>query len=168
MATLQSTEKGVQSMANHITINRQTYSSVNQMPPDVRRQYEAAMQLLSNNTAAAAGDVNISTSGIAPTPHTFNTVTHMTASRIVVNGKEYARWEDVPAEARAAFQAAGVNPQMPFAPGAKRVAHAMQTGNAYQLSFSSSSRRISLSLTTVIILLIIILLLGLCIGFFLR
>jgi hypothetical protein len=159
-------------VASQITINGQTYSSVEQMPADVRRQYDAAMQLLSKKpdllSDASPGDVSISTTGGGDLAHpTFKTVTQMTTSRIVINGKEYARWDDVPAEARAAFQSAGVQPELHRAPGARRVADRAAIANAHQLNYSSSSR-ISLSLTTLIILLIIILLLGVFVGHLLR
>jgi hypothetical protein len=98
-------------VSQHITINGRTYASVNEMPPEVRRQYESAMQMLAKGRGGLAGDVagsdvNISTQGSDPAHH--KTVTKMTASRIVINGKEYSQWEDVPPEARAAFQSAGI------------------------------------------------------------
>ena len=62
-------------MAGHITINGHTFSSVDQMPADVRRQYETAMRLLSKNAGAvahaSAGDVNISTTGSDAAHHTL-------------------------------------------------------------------------------------------------
>jgi hypothetical protein len=161
-------------MANHITINGQTYFSVEQMPADVRQQYEAAMRLLPQNAgefadAVAGGDVNISTTGSDPAGHrTFKTVTKMTSHRILVNGKEFARWEDVPAEARGAFHsAAGVNPKLPLASGAKVVTGTTRVANAYQLNYTSSST-ISLSLSTLIVLLILVLLLGVGVGYLLH
>jgi len=155
-------------VANHITINGQTYSSVGDMPPDVRRQYEAAMQLVAKNGAAAsaaAGDVSINTTGGDPMAPLSKTLTEISARRIVVNGKEYDRWEDVPQEARAAFQAVGVNPQMPFARAARRAANASQIANAYQLN--SSSFRISISPATLVIVVIFILLIGIFLGYLL-
>jgi hypothetical protein len=134
-------------MSNHITINGKTYSSVDEMPPDVRRQYETAMQFLHSKNAgplpdASAGDVNVSTT-----------------SRIVVNGKAYSRWEDVPPGARPAFQPSGVGTGIPFAPGAKQVA------NTFQLN-SNSSTSVSLPLLGLIILLLFVLVIGVFIGIF--
>lgn len=158
-------------MASHITINGRTYTSIDQMPPDVRRQYELAMHRLSRNTVAhteaTVGDISISTSGIAPTPHTFKTLTKLTTSRFVINGKEYARWEDVPAEDKAALKAAGASPQMPFADGSEPFGNAMPMGNGYRLNYNSSST-VSLSLIALIILVIVVLLLGVGIGFLLH
>jgi len=99
-------------MSHHITINGHTYTSVDVMPPEVRRQYEAAMQTLAGgggklSRMVADSEVDIATQGGDPMQRPFETVTKMTANRIVVNGKEYGRWEDVPAEARVAFQKAG-------------------------------------------------------------
>lgn len=103
-------------MANHITVNGQTYTSVDEMPFDVRRQYEAAMQLLSRNTGApgsgAKRNINISATGSDPSHRVLKVVTQTKASRIVVDGKEYG-WEDVPPELRAALQSAGVAPLKP-------------------------------------------------------
>ena len=66
-------------MASHITINGHTYSSVDEMPSDVRRQYEAAMQLLSRNSGVLAdhapGNISISTTGSDPARRTFKVVT---------------------------------------------------------------------------------------------
>jgi hypothetical protein len=120
-------------MASHITINGHTYSSVEQMPADVRRQYEAAVRLLSKNVGAVGhvsdGDVNISTTGSDAAHHTLR----VSASRIVVNGKEYGCWEEVPPEVRTVFQSAGADPQMPFAAGTKQVAGATQIAEGFQL-----------------------------------
>jgi hypothetical protein len=125
--TLEFAVKEVHPMARHITINGQTYFSIDDMPADVRRQYEAAMQLISKNRGApaddSAGDISISTGGDG-SPLGFQSVTNVTSRRIVINGREFARWEDVPAEVQAAFQSAGANPQMPFAPRAMPVADA--------------------------------------------
>ncbi|HUB24800.1 MAG TPA: hypothetical protein VL992_05170 [Tepidisphaeraceae bacterium] len=101
-------------MSHHITINGHTYTSVDVMPPEVRRQYEAAMQTLAGgggklSRMVADSEVDIATQGGDPMQRPFETVTKMTANRIVVNGKEYGRWEDVPAEARVAFQKAGID-----------------------------------------------------------
>jgi hypothetical protein len=151
----------------HITINGRTYASVDEMPADVRRQYEAAMHFMAKSHSAvanaSAGDVSISTTGSGP-GHTFKTVA---TSRIEYNGREYAHWEELPPDARAAFQAAGVNLQMPFAPGTKQIADATQIASAYQLKYNSSSG-ITLSLNTLIIILIIVLMLGVCVGHFLH
>lgn len=107
----------------HITINGQAYASVNDMPPAVRRQYESAMQMLHENGGRPANigtdsDVNITTRvGAGPMHHTRITTVKSTARRIVVNGIEYTRWQDVPSGARAAFQDAGVGTEA-FAPSA--------------------------------------------------
>jgi hypothetical protein len=95
-------------MSNHITINGQTYASVDQMPSEIRRQYEAAMQKFAADVgvpvSAADSEVTISTQDRDPTHH----VSRVDVRRFMVNGKEYHDLKDVPAEARAAFQEAGL------------------------------------------------------------
>jgi hypothetical protein len=156
-------------MAHHITINGQTFSSVDDMPPDIRRQYDAAMQFLSKTAGAApldqpGHDISISSRADDGTHHTFKTVTKMTTSRFVVNGKEYDRWEDVPLALRAIFKSAGVGPQFPPANDARQFADPKQIADKYQLNYNASSN-LSFSLTTLIILLVITLLVGICIGY---
>jgi hypothetical protein len=81
-----------------ININGKTYSSVDEMPPDVRKQYEQTMQNLMadkdhdgipdllEHPSASTGKVGVST-----------------AQSITVNGQHYDRVEDVPAEFRDAI-----------------------------------------------------------------
>jgi hypothetical protein len=160
-------------MSTHITINGQTYNSIQDLPPDIRRQYEAAMQLLSKNSGLPidpkAGDVLISTTA-DPGHHAFKTFSTMTTSRIVINGKEYSRWEDVPFASRALFKTAFASAHMPLPPDPNSLAGPNQTmdpkqiANQYQLNYNSSSG-ITFSLTTLIFLLIITLLIGICVGY---
>jgi hypothetical protein len=132
------------------------------MPPDIRRQYETAMKLLSENTHmlahASPGDINISTSGSDPTHRVFKTVTTMTGThRIVVNGKEYARLEDVPLSARAALKLAGVGSQIPHAPVVNQIPDGYQLNNSSTVSFSRA---------TLTFLLLFAMLVGVCVGIF--
>ena len=133
-------------MSPHITINGRTYSTIEEMPPDVRREYETAMQVLSRNAGPLAnpsgGDVNVS----------------MT-SRIVVNGKAYSRWEDVPPGARAAFQSGGVSRVIPLGAAAKQLPTSLPLN-------TNSSTTISLPLAAMIILLLFALVVGIFVGIF--
>ena len=72
------------------------------MPPNVRRQYEFAMGLVAGkdgipdilqgeDTAVKAENGNLINSNI---------LSALTTTRILVNGQEYSRWEDVPATIR--------------------------------------------------------------------
>lgn len=99
-------------MKARITINGQTYSSVEEMPPDVRRQYEFAMGALADEDANGIPDIlegkdvplNTATAGLLKS----GIVSNVTTSRVTVNGQEYSQWEDVPAAIRDVIEKAGV------------------------------------------------------------
>jgi hypothetical protein len=97
-------------MSKHITINGQTYASVEEMPPGVRKQYEEAMRLLASEATGDAGDVNLTTTGNSSGGHTSKTYRTVTSTRFKVNGKEYDRWEDIPLAVRTAMEVAGMGP----------------------------------------------------------
>ena len=86
-----------------ITVNGKTYSSVDEMPPDVRRQYEQAMQsAMADRDGNGVPDIfEHPTSAGSATSVGVNSVQHFT-----VNGKSYDRIEDVPAEFRHAMEKA--------------------------------------------------------------
>ena len=88
-----------------ITVNGRTYHSVEEMPPPVRREYERAMaDLMADRDANGVPDVM---EGKPPPPGGRSVVTQFTQSqRYVVNGQEYSRLEDVPAEYREALSQA--------------------------------------------------------------
>jgi hypothetical protein len=98
-------------MQTRITVNGVEYNSVDQMPPDVRRQYERAMGTLADTDRNGVPDIleggmaSSLTSRSSRDPEVVSTV--VTSSKIVVNGREYARWEDVPPEIRRLVQSAG-------------------------------------------------------------
>ena len=157
-------------MSHHITINGRTYASLDEMPPEVRRQYESALQMLAKNGGnlppnAAGSDLNISTQS-DPAHHTFKTVAKMSGSRVVVNGKEYSRWEDVPAAARAALQNAGIGAELQNIAGAQslpsQIGYQANVGNS-RVSLDSSGN-VTLGLGAFIVLLLLALLGGLFIG----
>jgi len=97
-------------MSTRITVNGREYASIDEMPPDVREQYRRAMNLLADRDGNGVpdilerGGVNVTSDGRAVN------VSSVVSSRIVVNGQEYTRWDDVPADVRAAMQRAGVKP----------------------------------------------------------
>ena len=101
--------------AKRIVIDGRTYQSVEEMPEDIRRKYEQAIQALGNVNKNSIPDA-LETLNIfadkdqngAPdivenlvTAH--NTVSQM---KIVVDGKEFDGVENLPAEARARFDEA--------------------------------------------------------------
>ncbi len=78
---------------NRITINNRTYGSVEEMPPDVRAQYERAMAALPDENHNGVPDILEQ-----------NGATHVskitTVTRLVINGREYSSLEDVPPDLR--------------------------------------------------------------------
>jgi hypothetical protein len=160
-------------MVKHITINGQTYASVEDMPPEIRQQYEAAMQILATNAPAgigkvSTGDVSISSEGSDPAHHIFKTVTKVTSSRFVVNGKEYSHWDDVPPEARAALETAGVGAR-PLATGTHHSLPAnlsqIQSGCLIEPASLNSSSSVTVGLGTLAVLLLAAILAGIFIAY---
>jgi hypothetical protein len=74
-----------------ITINGQSYESVDQMPPEVRKQYETAMSMLADRDGNGIPDV---LEGKGEGPKALASVT-----RVVVNGKTFSAGE-VPEQLR--------------------------------------------------------------------
>jgi hypothetical protein len=93
-----------------ITINGQTYSHIEQMPPEVRRQYEAAMGMLADKDRNGIPDILEGKDAPPPpdggNPATRNFVAKFETTRIRVNGQEYSRWEDVPQAVRDSIEKA--------------------------------------------------------------
>ena len=80
-----------------IVIDGKTYNSVNEMPEDVRRQYEQAMSSLKDQNGNRVPDIVENTAGASVVGN---------AIRILVDGKEFNRIEDLPPEARAKYETA--------------------------------------------------------------
>jgi len=96
-----------------IVIDGKTYSSVEEMPEDVRQKYELALQALSDTNGNHVPDVleNIlldeDKDGQPDILKNVGVTTHVTSHmKIIVNGKEFNRMEDLPPEARAKYEAA--------------------------------------------------------------
>lgn len=81
-----------------ININGKTYSSVGEMPPDVRKQYEQAMQ-----TMMADKDHNGIPDILEHPSASTGKVGLSTAQSFTVNGQHYDRLEDVPEQFRDAI-----------------------------------------------------------------
>ena len=81
----------------HIVIDGRVYTSVDEMPPEVRAQYEQAMRALQDENRDGAPD-------IFEAPSSPQIVTNLT--KFVVDGMEYDRLEDLPPEARARYEQA--------------------------------------------------------------
>lgn len=99
-----------------IVIDGKTYHGVNEMPADVRRQYEQAMQSLGNAMGSHAADAFGSAAGvfrdkdqdgvpdILESMTTSSTVVRST--KIIVDGQEYNDLASLPPEARARYEEA--------------------------------------------------------------
>ena len=159
-------------MSNHITINGQTFASVEEMPPELRREYDLAMQMLARNSGGPGGkqdgDVSISTESSDPAHHSVKTVARMTTQRIIVNGREYHDLSDVPAAARAALHEAGLGAAAPrsVAPGSGPIgtSRTPARGSLQDLTLDSSTT-ITIRPSTLVILILCGLLAGLVVGF---
>ncbi len=81
-----------------IVINGVTYNRIDEMPPDVRAQYEALGNLLADRDQNSIPD-------IAENAMPRN-ATVIQTSAIIHKGKTYARPEDLPPDARAQYEKA--------------------------------------------------------------
>jgi hypothetical protein len=79
-------------MSTKITVNGQTYSSADEMPPDVRAKYDRAMAAMADRDNNGIPDVLEHPAQ----PGQTNVGVVRTNTRIVVNGKEYKSLEEVP------------------------------------------------------------------------
>lgn len=85
-------------MSSPVIINGVTYNSIEEMPPDVRAQYEAPGSLLADKNQNGMPDV------VEGAMQSGATV--IQTSAIVYEGKTYARPDDLPPEARAKYDRA--------------------------------------------------------------
>jgi hypothetical protein len=93
-------------MDTRITVNGQEYRSIEEMPPDVRRQYERVMSMMADRDRNGVPDIMEGKADVkdmlkddAGKQKDFvTTVSHQ--SSYVINGREYNRLEDVPPEIR--------------------------------------------------------------------
>lgn len=102
--------------AKFIVVNGKTYNSVDDMPPDIRQKYEQAIGSLGDANGNQIHDIlenqqlPTDKEGYDVTDAFKNMVTmHTTVNRrikIVIDGKEYNKVEDLPPEARLKYEAA--------------------------------------------------------------
>ena len=79
-----------------IVINGQTYNSLEAMPPDVRRQYDETIgKMMADRDGNGMPDV---LEHPPEDPSQSNVMVATTSHRYIVNGREYERFEDLPAE----------------------------------------------------------------------
>jgi hypothetical protein len=98
-----------------IVIDGKTYKSVNEMPPDVRQNYEQAMNSLKDQNGNRVPDAFESMNPHADKdengqPDVFENMTSNSVGasnmKIIVDGKEFNGSEDLPPEARAKYEQA--------------------------------------------------------------
>jgi hypothetical protein len=90
-------------MQTRITVNGVEYRSVDEMPADVRRQYEQAMSMLADRDRNGVPDILEGRSQLpaGARPKTTEVVTSVSnVFEIDIDGKRYTRLEDVPRELR--------------------------------------------------------------------
>jgi len=83
-----------------IVIDGKTYKSVNEMPEDVRRNYESAMRNLDANSN---GMPDAFENMAAPQSSTANIIN---AAKVIVNGQIYDNLDQLPPEIRAKYEQA--------------------------------------------------------------
>lgn len=98
-----------------IVIDGKTYNSVEEMPPDIRQKYEAAMRTLgdANNNRIPDGFENMNVFGDRDKNGIPDVVENLltgqaavSSMKIIVDGKEFNGLEGLPPEARAKYEAA--------------------------------------------------------------
>jgi len=101
-----------------IVIDGKTYTSVDEMPPDVRQKYEQAMSVFKDNNQNNIPDgfenMNIlgdkNNNGIPDIFENMSTTSVVSnAMKFIVNGQEFNSLEDLPPEARARYEQAMEN-----------------------------------------------------------
>jgi hypothetical protein len=85
-------------MSQKIVVNGKEYDSVDAMPPDVRRLYESAMQLLGDGDGDGVPDIIQRGAGA--------TDLNVATTQIVVDGRTYRDASELPPEARRKYEAA--------------------------------------------------------------
>ena len=98
-----------------IVIDGKVYNSVDQMPEEVRRQYEQAMSSLKDQNGNRVPDTFENKNILADNnrngvpdilENTAGAPVFQTAMKIIVDGKEFHSLDDLPPEARAKFEKA--------------------------------------------------------------
>ncbi len=95
-------------MSLQINFNGKTYNSIDEMPPEARQAYAQAMALLADQNANGIPDfLDGLLEGQSPAD-ALGPLNALSAvnTQIVYNGQAYTNLDDMPAEARAAYQQA--------------------------------------------------------------
>ena len=96
-----------------IVIDGKTYKSVEEMPEDVRRNYESAMSQLADNDRNGIPDAlenltNLAHQNKNGMPDAFEGMVSniISSTRIIANGNEYNNLDDLPPDVRAKYEQA--------------------------------------------------------------
>ena len=97
-----------------IVIDGKTYKSVEEMPEDVRRNYESAMSQLADNDKNGIPDVlenmvNLTNQDKDGSPDGFNGLTSniiTSSTKIIANGNKYNSLDELPPDVRAKYEQA--------------------------------------------------------------
>ena len=125
-------------VSTKITINGREYSSVDEMPPEVLAIYEKSMSMLADRDGNGIPDImeggNVKITGGA----NFKMVSAV-SRKITVNGKNYNRFDDLPAEVQQKFREAGIagQPGASDRPPAQTTRRQLQYPAAPQEGFSA-------------------------------
>lgn len=90
-----------------ITFNGQTYTGVDEMPSEVRREYERVLAALADRDGDGFPDLDPNALAPGDRPDDGVAVTNrvdVTTTRLFVNGEEYADVADMPPEARVLYE----------------------------------------------------------------
>jgi hypothetical protein len=87
-----------------ITIDGQTYNSLNEVPAEIRKKYEQALNLLADRNNNGIPDV------LEGKADAGKAVVVESIRRFVVNGRQYDRFEDLPPDVRQAMAQASGGP----------------------------------------------------------
>jgi len=125
-------------MASRITINGQHYESPDEMPPDVRRQYEEALRLIGPALAGAKGS---DTTRVIAGPSDHGTKSNIVIRKtIVVNNRTYKNADEMPPEVRRfvenGLQATGTTGSAPIASGSHMTVDVGRPGVGAFVDFS--------------------------------
>jgi hypothetical protein len=103
------------STSTTFTVNGQTYASLDEMPPDVRRDFEETMRRLT--TDRDGNGIPDIFENAASAPDQKNVVIKTVSKRVIVDGKESNRLDEIPPELRRA-RSDGLDDTRPTPPAA--------------------------------------------------
>ena len=128
-------------MATRITVNGKEYGSLDEMPPDVRKNFEKMIGMLADRDGNGVPDILEGKALIGPA-HGSGNVTSAVHTSFKINGQAYERFEDIPPELRQVFKDAGMDK-----PSAMASAGQQLTAPRLMLNSDENSSRLTLLFT---------------------